>query len=769
MKLFSRKKILITLAFLAVLCVSPQIHLNPSHTAHATIVDPVNPLEVEEAQQSGNVNSIPPQPEDPSGCGLNPLCWVGKAVTGIGTAIMGIIGDLMAYVAYFINYIINLIFSLFIALFGIFIDIGLQLNRDILQSEFVTKGFGISLSLANLGFVLAIILIAFTTILRLEEYETKKLLRNLVIAAVLVNFSFLITGFFLDIAGVLSDFFIKGSVVNSVGGATQYSAALANALSLSSLQKPVDPAVSAGLLSAGVGLLGNFFNLVAGLFFNVLFNVLLLVAIAGISIMMFIRYIIVSFLLIVMPLAWLFWVIPSLQNQWKEWWHMFIKWTLFMPAMLFFLYLTINTIKSISPGIPKSPDAIANALVGNTSFIGNIMGAITGSISTFAQMFLAVGMILGGLIMANKIGIMGSETAMNAAKWAGGKAVSKMGRQVDKKLPQALTFGKAPKGTLASGVLAKGLNRFRNVPVVGELAARGAAGLEKLASEKHEVEEAQHDLYAPLSNDSLAQVAKGALPSDPARLVGLVSELTKRKMLDKLTESNDKDENGKYKQMGELASKARLAVVADAAKDANPGTKAEDIETIKNILDMNPHLAADLGHSEYKKNADGTDNRDELTRKVVSKVAPSKVADWSKDAFTKSARYMSQAQVSFALRNAGEEKVEELRKQVTTVASEGMDEDMGQVIKTIEELRPKYRRARDMKSPEAKQLQAELKAAYQKEEAAIQKIRDRISAAKAENTEASKKTEKRLLQQLASIENLRTLSQKAGWGEYGNF
>jgi hypothetical protein len=42
---------------------------------------------------------------------------------------------------------------------------------------------------ANLGFVLFIILIALATIVRYQDYEAKKLLPRLIAAAILVNFS----------------------------------------------------------------------------------------------------------------------------------------------------------------------------------------------------------------------------------------------------------------------------------------------------------------------------------------------------------------------------------------------------------------------------------------------------------------------------------------------------------------------------------------------------------------------------------------------------
>src|SRR3989344_8140002 len=97
-----------------------------------------------------------------------------------------------------IGYVIGRIIAFFITLAGSLITILINSNANILTNNYVLEGFKISLSLANLGFVLAIILIAFGTILRVERYEFKRTLSNLVIAALLINFSFAIAGTIID-------------------------------------------------------------------------------------------------------------------------------------------------------------------------------------------------------------------------------------------------------------------------------------------------------------------------------------------------------------------------------------------------------------------------------------------------------------------------------------------------------------------------------------------------------------------------------------------
>src|SRR4030042_5966834 len=79
----------------------------------------------------------------------------------------------------------------------------------------VHTGWQIVLNFANLGFVLAIIVIAFSTIFRRESYAMKQTLWKLIVAALLVNFSLVIAGAFINVSDIFSDFFLKQSGIRS--------------------------------------------------------------------------------------------------------------------------------------------------------------------------------------------------------------------------------------------------------------------------------------------------------------------------------------------------------------------------------------------------------------------------------------------------------------------------------------------------------------------------------------------------------------------------
>ena len=123
-------------------------------------------------------------------------------------------GSMGTCIVYAATWFVAGIMGLFISLGGVLIKLGLAFNQHVYDSPFIQTGFGICLSLANLGFVLAIIVIALATILRSETYGYKKSLWRLVVMAILVNFGLVITAPIVNFANSMTIYF-----TNAVSGA----------------------------------------------------------------------------------------------------------------------------------------------------------------------------------------------------------------------------------------------------------------------------------------------------------------------------------------------------------------------------------------------------------------------------------------------------------------------------------------------------------------------------------------------------------------------
>lgn len=218
----------------------------------------------------------------------------------------------------------------------------------IINSDVVTTGYKITLDLANMFFVLIIIVIAFATIFRIKSYGAESLLPNLIITAVLINFSKVIAGVVIDFSNVLTSFFLERISSNSSG----VSASIANALKAAALF-PTN-------LPSGTGSsLAGWLNVLGGIIVTWIFALVTIAVFASFVVLLFSRVFALWMLLIGAPLAWLFRILPKTQKYWNDWWEKLISWSFVAPVFSFFLYLALKTNQTMK-------DALGNPLTDNT-------------------------------------------------------------------------------------------------------------------------------------------------------------------------------------------------------------------------------------------------------------------------------------------------------------------------------------------------------------------------------------------------------------------
>lgn len=357
----------------------------------------------------------PPSSADNKDCEwYNMFCWMRRFFTWVTQAIMAI---MLFVVGVFINLAVGLI------------ELMIQSSAGVIGLPIVQTGVGITLGLANLGFVLAIIIIAFATILRIERYALKQTLSKLIIAAVLVNFSLAIAGVLLDFTNVLATFFVSKVAPGGLGGTAAFGAQMASALQIQQLTdiKSATSLPTLGLASAldlGVSLFADLLSLFAAL----IFSIMIFFVFFGIALMLLVRYIFLAILLMLMPLAWLFWVIPDLESYWHKWWSQFLKWTFFLPAVTFFLYLAMFTAPAIDTTVKSGFNQGSTTLGASNKYIAQNIGA-----EGFLALLIKLGLFAGALVAGNAMGVTGSSIAMSGMKKAGGWAAGKLQTAVQRR------------------------------------------------------------------------------------------------------------------------------------------------------------------------------------------------------------------------------------------------------------------------------------------------------------------------------------------------
>ncbi len=389
--------------------------------------------------------------ETSSDCGWDPVC--------------GIFVGLQQFVI--------MIFLWFGKLWAVFLELVvkgtvflIRYGTEMVDSEAVRSGFRATLGLTNLLFVLTIIIIAFATILRFENYSIKKMLPKLIIAALLVNFSLLIAGLMIDMSNVFTNYFLQGGVeANGIASAFNPQQLLVS---------PTNKTGKVKLEGYGFGL---FLKILLAISIAVFMTMLMTLTMVWVMIMVLVRNVWIIFLLIVMPLIWGFWVLPFFQKHWSKWWENFIKWVTYLPSTTFFLWLAVRVAQNDAfKASFGGPDAQLDFSAVNTSILDK---GGEGLFSIIIRMLIVLGLIIGGLRVSKAFAVIGA-----AAMLTGVGFLTKMGLGIVGKGSTSLFSGAAafagasaggPGGRLATARRWGG--KFFGVGATAKTLGRGAASI----------------------------------------------------------------------------------------------------------------------------------------------------------------------------------------------------------------------------------------------------------------------------------------------------
>lgn len=402
----------------------------------------------------------------------------------------------------------NGIVSLFVTLGAFLVRLGLQFNDNIFNSPAVLTGFSVSLAIANLGFVFGIIIIALATIIRNQTYGMKQLLWKLVVMAIVVNFGLVICAPIVGFAGSMSNYFVNATAGNTssfsgtVDGYESFAVTMTQAFAPQSVITPDTSfttkcnAATGGLstlCSLANGIINvaqpsdSFFQQVIALIFGIVFSGMTAITFLCLAVLLIVRYLMLSGLLIVLPLAWLTFIFPKFNSNFSKWWTEFIKWTFFPPLALFFIYLAFITAantgaSSGASGNTTTGSAYLNQAAGLPAASSNGPEAglvyqigLAGPIQQAADEVLLVGLTFMGLMFASSLAGKAGSTVVGVAK-SGTKFVGGyIGKQTKKGARASFNAvgGRDAVAAMRSGKV-QAPSILKKIPIVGG-AVHGAA------------------------------------------------------------------------------------------------------------------------------------------------------------------------------------------------------------------------------------------------------------------------------------------------------
>ena len=252
----------------------------------------------------------------------------------------------------------------------------------------IALGWPMVRNLANMMIVLGFVVIGIATALRFKDYEAKKLLPKLIIVALLINFSLLICGIFIDGANIMSK-----SFTNSGFFSMSWSQTMKAQIQILSTQWKLK-----GALESAIGVM----SAVAGL---TVYNIMAIIIFALYFFLYLFRYISLLVLVILSPLAFACYVFPVTKKIYDMWWNNFFQWCIIIVPLSFFMW-------------------IANSIMSGVSSISSgAGGGAAGNLTPMSFLIPGIFMLIG-FLFSLKFSAMGAGAAVSAFKWTGGKATA---------------------------------------------------------------------------------------------------------------------------------------------------------------------------------------------------------------------------------------------------------------------------------------------------------------------------------------------------------
>lgn len=268
----------------------------------------------------------------------------------------------------------------------------------------------------NLFFILSLLYLAFTTIFQVAK-DYKKSLLTLVIMALLVNFSFPISRFIIDVTNVPMYFFANQMFS---GPASSGQSSLSSALGASRLENILIDKKDGKFDTESKN------NTIPRLIMAIVFMFIFAITLLVLAVMFIIRLIALVILVIFSSVGFIGGVMPGMGGLSQKWWKQFANYALYGPAaMLMLLIATRFFVEFGKEPMFQGMQAVSSGITQDSS-----MAAFIGSMAMFSIPIVMLWFVIG---LAGSFSMVGSGMVVgwgqglikstgkrfgNGAKWA---------------------------------------------------------------------------------------------------------------------------------------------------------------------------------------------------------------------------------------------------------------------------------------------------------------------------------------------------------------
>lgn len=247
--------------------------------------------------------------------------------------------------------------------------------NDFINEAPIVEAWMLVRDLCNMFFILILLIIAFGTILKIEAYGAKQLLGKLLLMAILINFSRMICGIFIDFAQVIMLTFI-----NAIG--------TSGSNFVTALRAPDLLTVAQATYTKDLDFFNTLTGYIAGFIFLVIGTVVMIALLATLVM----RVVMIWIHVVLSPFAFLLAAFPAGQTYARQWWGDFSKNVIVGPVLAFFIWMALYT---SSQDMKFLKEAKTGTCYGSNQIL---------CIEDFIKFVLSIGLLIGGLVITQQLG-----------------------------------------------------------------------------------------------------------------------------------------------------------------------------------------------------------------------------------------------------------------------------------------------------------------------------------------------------------------------------
>jgi len=231
------------------------------------------------------------------------------------------------WLLYWVLVFVGWLVSLAATILGWILNPELWGEGGFMEKDIVYQTWGTFRDIFNMGFILMLLFSAFATIFQVDKFNIKKIFLSVLLAVLLINFSFPIARIIIDISNVMMFSFMNGT--SGIQVAVDFSSysnigdALVKQENYSKFPIPY---------------------LLASIVFVFIFGVTLLV----LAVLLLVRLIALMALIIVSPVGFAGSVFPGVSGFSSKWWNALFNYSFFGPFMVLVLMVALKMMDGIS-------------------------------------------------------------------------------------------------------------------------------------------------------------------------------------------------------------------------------------------------------------------------------------------------------------------------------------------------------------------------------------------------------------------------------------